>query len=116
MRIFVAGGLGFTGAALVQRLLDDGHQVNVEGTRLIVEETKRVGARKLVYCSTQGVHGHIADPPGDENSAIAPEDYYQVTKYRGEQVVREDAGDALEYTILRRTAEWYRSEGYLPAA
>ena len=27
MRILVTGGLGFTGAALTERLLDDGHQV-----------------------------------------------------------------------------------------
>ncbi len=63
--------------------------VNVEGTRYVCDAAREQGARKFVYCSTQGVHGHIADPPGDENSPIAPEDYYQYTKHEGEKVVNE---------------------------
>jgi len=34
-------------------------EVNVDGTRIVAEETLATGSRKLVYCSTQGVHGHI---------------------------------------------------------
>jgi nucleoside-diphosphate-sugar epimerase len=77
--------------------------VNVEGTRVVVEESVDAGVRKFVYCSTQGVHGHIEDPPGNEDSPIAPADYYQQTKYEGELEVRERAGD-MEYSILRPTA------------
>jgi 2-alkyl-3-oxoalkanoate reductase len=166
MRIFVTGGTGFTGAALVERLLRDGHdvvsldkqpglideelgragarlvygsitdrdlvaecstgaevvmhlaaafrevgvpddvykEVNVEGTRIVAEEALKAGARKLVYCSTQGVHGHIANPPGDETSPIAPADYYQQTKYEGELELKAFDATPLEYTILRPTA------------
>jgi nucleoside-diphosphate-sugar epimerase len=165
MKVFVTGGTGFTGAALVKRLLEDGHEVsvldkqpgiardelaglgaditlgsvtdrdlvargvagaevvihlaaafreigvpdsvykdvNVHGTRVVAEEAVRAGARKLVYCSTQGVHGHVANPPGDETSAIAPADYYQQTKYEGELVL-EDFRGRIEYTIIRPTA------------
>ena len=53
--------------------------VNVGGTRNLVDSALRAGARKFVYCSTQGVHGNVDAPPGDEKSAIAPEDYYQLT-------------------------------------
>ncbi|MFZ0257014.1 MAG: NAD-dependent epimerase/dehydratase family protein [Gammaproteobacteria bacterium] len=79
-------------------------EVNVEGTRIVVEEALKAGARKLVYCSTQGVHGHIETPPGDESSPIAPADYYQQTKYEGELVVQEYAKQGIEHVILRPTA------------
>ena len=166
MKIFVTGGTGFTGAALVERLLTDGHEVtvldnkpgliadklkaagaelhfgsitersdvakaigspevvfhlaaafretgapdslyksvNVDGTRIVLEESIRVGARKFVYCSTQGVHGHVGNPPGDENSPIAPADYYQQTKYEGELVLNEFKDKDIEFITLRPTA------------
>lgn len=165
MKVFVTGGTGFTGAALVSRLLRDGHvvtvldnkpgialarlkeegaeivigsvvdkeavvkctkgaevvmhlaaafretgapdslykSVNVDGTRVVVEEALNTGARKLVYCSTQGVHGNIDNPPGDETSPISPADYYQQTKYQGEEVVLRYT-EQIEITILRPTA------------
>ena len=166
MKVFVTGGTGFTGAALVQRLLKDRHEVsvldnkpglisaqleaagaelhsgsvtdtdqvaeairgaevvvhvaaafretgapdslyksvNVDGTRIVLDEAVKAGARKFVYCSTQGVHGHIENPPGDETSPIAPADYYQQSKYEGELEVREHAKGQIEFTIIRPTA------------
>jgi 2-alkyl-3-oxoalkanoate reductase len=166
MKICVTGGTGFTGAALVQRLLDDGHDVtaldkqpglaaaelekngakvifgsitdratvrncvvgaevvhhlaaafrevgvpdsiyydvNVAGTRIVTEEAIAAGARKIVYCSTQGVHGHIETPPGDESSPIAPADYYQQTKYEGELELQRLGPGKIEYTTIRPTA------------
>ena len=78
--------------------------VNVEGTRSLVEAAQRLGVRRFVYCSTQGVHGHVQNPPGNELSPIAPEDYYQLTKYEGEQVVREYVTRGLDAVIIRPTA------------
>ena len=165
MKVCVTGGTGFTGAALVERLLDLGHEVkvldknpgialdklkqkgaqiligsvtnrdevkasvtgcevvfhvaaafrelnvldsvyyeaNVEATCIVAEESINAGARKLIYCSTQGVHGHIDNPPGDEESPIEPEDYYQQTKYEGE-IALQEYKDQIEYCILRPTA------------
>ncbi len=78
--------------------------VNVDGTQITIEEAIAAGARKYVYCSTQGVHGNIDTPPGDETSPIAPEDHYQQSKYEGEEVVRECGDQRIEWTILRPTA------------
>lgn len=78
--------------------------VNVEGTRHVLEAARDHGVGKVVYCSTQGVHGHVDDPPGDENSPIEPEDYYQETKYEGELVCREFLEEGLDVTIVRPTA------------
>jgi nucleoside-diphosphate-sugar epimerase len=79
--------------------------VNVEGTRYLAEAARKAGVRKFVYCSTQGVHGHITNPPGDENSPISPEDYYQYTKYEGEKVINEIVSrTGFDATIVRPTA------------
>jgi nucleoside-diphosphate-sugar epimerase len=79
--------------------------VNVEGTRYLCEAAQRAGVRKFVYCSTQGVHGDIANPPGDENSPIAPADYYQYTKYEGEKVVNAIVqATGFDATTVRPTA------------
>jgi len=80
------------------------YDVNVGGTRIVLETAFRHKVKKFVYCSTQGVHGHIANPPGDENSPITPEDYYQETKYGGEVVVQEFIKKGMNATIIRPTA------------
>jgi nucleoside-diphosphate-sugar epimerase len=77
--------------------------VNVEGTRIVAEEALRAGVRRVVYCSTEGVHGHVVQPPGNEESPIAPEDYYQQTKWEGELAFREVMHEGLDGVILRPT-------------
>ena len=166
MRILVTGGTGFTGKALVRRLLDLGHEVvaldykeglktaelrdwgagviigsvtdtavvrramegvevvhhlaaafremnvpdtyywevNVQGTRNVLDEALRQGVRKLVYCSTCGVHGNIDHPPGGEDAPIQPADYYQRTKYEAEPLVRTFHQRGLPSAILRPAA------------
>ncbi len=78
--------------------------VNVEGTRNLVDAAFKSGVRRFVYCSTQGVHGDIKNPPGNESSLILPEDYYQLTKFEGEKVVQEYVGRGFDAVILRPTA------------
>jgi nucleoside-diphosphate-sugar epimerase len=78
--------------------------VNVDGTRIVAEEALRAGARRVVYCSTEGVHGHVVKPPADEEAPIAPQDYYQQTKWEGEIAFREIMKQGLDGVILRPTA------------
>src|SRR3954471_13376851 len=166
MRVLVTGGTGFTGTALVQRLLDEGHsvvaldykaglqsdalrsrgadvvigsvtdrdavsrsmkdvelvfhlaaafrelnvpnsfydEVNVGGTRVVLDAARNEGVRKFVYCSTCGVHGNVARPPANETAPIQPADYYQRTKYEAEPLVKREAGSAMETVILRPAA------------
>ncbi len=79
-------------------------ETNVEGTRRLLEVCEANGTPKIVYCSTQGVHGDIKNPPADENSPISPEDYYQQTKYEGEVVADEFIQKGMDISILRPTA------------
>ncbi len=80
------------------------HETNVGGTRSLLELCETHQVPKVVYCSTQGVHGDIKNPPGNEDSPIAPEDYYQQTKYEGELVAQEFIQKGMDITILRPTA------------
>jgi nucleoside-diphosphate-sugar epimerase len=166
MRILVTGGTGFTGKALVQRLLALGHEVvaldskeglktqelrdggaevvlgsvtdkdlvrramrgvevvhhlaaafremnvpdtfyqevNVGGTRNVLEAALAEGVRKVIYCSTCGVHGNVDHPPAGEDAPIQPADYYQRTKWEAEPVVRDFNQRGLETVILRPAA------------
>jgi dihydroflavonol-4-reductase len=63
--------------------------INVGGTRHVLEAAKAVGARRVVHCSTGGVHGHIAHPPANEEAPLAPGDVYQETKLEAETLARE---------------------------
>lgn len=166
MKILVTGGTGFTGKALVRRLLNDGHHVvaldfqeglktqelndwgaevvigtvtdkevvdrcmtgvdivhhlaaafrqlnvpnsyywdvNVQGTKNVLEAAHRQQVKKFVYCSTCGVHGNVDNPPGNEDSPINAADYYQQTKYEAEPIVKEYWQKGMETTILRPAA------------
>lgn len=63
--------------------------VNVDGTRHVLEGARAAGGRRVVHCSTGGVHGHITSPPADEDAPLAPGDVYQRTKLEAEQLAGE---------------------------
>lgn len=166
MKVLVTGGTGFTGKALVRRLLDENHEVvaldyqeglktqelrdwgaevvigtvtdrdvvrrvmqgvdivhhlaaafrelnvpnsyyedvNVGGTRIVLEEALAQNVKKFIYMSTCGVHGNIDNPPGGEEAPIKPADYYQQTKYEAEPIVNEFYRKGMKTVILRPAA------------
>lgn len=61
-------------------------EVHVDGTRLLLEAARTHGLRRVVHCSTIGVHGHISNPPADESTPHRPGDIYQETKSEGERL------------------------------
>ena len=80
--------------------------VHVRSTQLIVEEAlKNPNFKRLIHVSTMGVHGHIPDPPGSEESDFAPGDGYQRTKVQAEEWLREfTASTPFPFTIIRPCA------------
>lgn len=78
------------------------HLVNVGGTRHVLEAALRAGARRVVHCSTGGVHGHVVSPPADEEAPFNPGDVYQRTKLEAERLAREfGERNAIEVVVAR---------------
>lgn len=77
------------------------HDINVGGTDNVLAAARHHGLERVVHCSTGGVHGHIADPPCDEDGAIHPGDIYQTTKLEGERLVLKAAEDGQRVSVFR---------------
>lgn len=61
------------------------YNVHVLSTQLLAKAAlQESDFRRFVHVSTIGVHGHVENPPGDENCPIHPGDIYQETKLEGE--------------------------------
>ena len=58
--------------------------INVEGTRNVLEAGMKYGVRRIIHCSTIGVHGDVDFAPASEDSPFKPGDIYQTTKLEGE--------------------------------
>jgi dihydroflavonol-4-reductase len=78
--------------------------VNATAARTVVSAAAGAGARRVVHCSTVGVHGDVEHPPGDEDAPLRPGDVYQTTKLEGERLARETGAQlGIEVTIVRPT-------------
>jgi nucleoside-diphosphate-sugar epimerase len=85
--------------------------VNVQGTRNIVELAAEAGVKRFVHCSTIGVHGTIDSPPATEKAPLKPDDYYQFTKLKGEELCREIGQEkGLPVAIVRPAAIYGHEE------
>ncbi len=78
--------------------------VNVNGTRNVLEAAKAHGGIRVVNCSTCGVHGNVESPPAAETAPIAPADYYQLTKWEGEKIAMSYVEQGQWVTTLRPAA------------
>ncbi len=76
--------------------------VNAEAVVTLIECAKAAGVKRVVQCSTVGVHGDIEHPPANEDAPLRPGDVYQDTKVLGEQLGREAAArTGVELVIAR---------------
>jgi nucleoside-diphosphate-sugar epimerase len=76
--------------------------INTGAVRTVVEAAAAAGARRVVHCSTVGVHGDVEHPPADEDAPLKPGDIYQLTKLAGEQMAREfGQRRGIEITVAR---------------
>jgi nucleoside-diphosphate-sugar epimerase len=66
---------------------NDFFRINTEGTRTLIRAAKINKVKRIVFYSTVGVFGKIADFHGDEESSCNPLDAYAKSKYAAEQLV-----------------------------
>jgi dihydroflavonol-4-reductase len=78
--------------------------VNAVAVGRLIEAARAGGARRVVHCSTVGVHGDVEHPPADEDAPLRPGDVYQETKLEGERIARDAAAKTgVELVIARPT-------------
>lgn len=81
--------------------------VNAVGVGAIVEAAGDAAVRRVVHCSTVGVHGDVEHPPADENAPLRPGDIYQETKLEGERIGRAAAARAGVELVIARPSGIY---------
>jgi dihydroflavonol-4-reductase len=82
-------------------------QVNATAVGQIIEAAGRAGVRRVVHCSTVGVHGDIEHPPANEDAPLRPGDVYQVSKVEGEEIARAAAAASRVELIIARPSGIY---------
>lgn len=89
-------------AAQHEANVPDSHyfDVNVEGTRNMLDAAVAADASRFVHGSTIGVFGMGRNGPVTEGTALDPDNIYGVTKLEGEKVVR-GYSDRLAIPIVR---------------
>jgi nucleoside-diphosphate-sugar epimerase len=76
--------------------------VNATAVGMLVSAAADAGVRRVVHCSTVGVHGDVERPPANEDAPLRPGDVYQETKVDGERLARDAAAASkIEVTIVR---------------
>ncbi len=77
-------------------------EVNVDGTRNVLEAATDAGVDRVVVASTSEVYGDAPDPPYDETDETAPKTDYAVAKLADERFARAYQNEyGLDYTIVR---------------
>ncbi|NOT00696.1 MAG: NAD-dependent epimerase/dehydratase family protein [Phycisphaerales bacterium] len=75
--------------------------VNVGGTRNVIDAAKHHRVQRVVYCSTIGVHGDVGRAPVDETAPFNPGDIYQATKVEAELLAADAFAKGLPGVIFR---------------
>jgi nucleoside-diphosphate-sugar epimerase len=65
--------------------------VNARAVADLVDAAAAAHVRRLVHCSTVGVHGDVERPPAAEDAPLRPGDEYQRSKLEGERLGRDAA-------------------------
>ncbi len=89
------------------------YQVNVEGTKNVMNACVGTGVERFVYCSTTEVIGPVRFPPGNEDTELLPQFDYSKSKVMAEKAIRDITKDTdLSHIILRPTGVMGEGDTY----
>ena len=83
------------------------YRVNVEGTKIILEEARRAGVERAVYTSTVSTIGLPRQGLGTEETEVQPKHlmgHYKKSKYMGEQAALAAADNGLPVVVVNPAA------------
>jgi nucleoside-diphosphate-sugar epimerase len=86
---------------------DDYAAINAGAVAALVEAGAAAGVRRVVHCSTVGVHGDVEHPPASEDAPLKPGDEYQRSKLDGERLGREAAARTRTELVIARPSGIY---------
>jgi len=76
------------------------YEVNVEGTRTLLDAAQQAGVKRFIHGSTIGVYGEIKVGVANEASPLNPVNIYGKTKLEGEQLALQYA-EQMAVTVIR---------------
>jgi nucleoside-diphosphate-sugar epimerase len=75
-------------------------EINVSGTKKVVNAAKKTNIKKLIFMSTTGVYGFTKDTI-NEKSKVRPENNYEKSKVHGERIVLNAASEKMQVCVVR---------------
>lgn len=83
------------------------HQVNAIAVGQLIDAASRSGVKRVVHCSTVGVHGDVGHAPANEDAPFNPGDVYQDSKVEGERIALEAAARTGVEVVIARPSGIY---------
>lgn len=83
------------------------HQVNATAVGQLIDAAATAGVRRVVHCSTVGVHGDVGRAAVSEDAPFRPGDVYQDSKVAGERLALEAAARTGIDVVIARPSGIY---------
>ncbi len=77
--------------------------VNTDSVTYVLDAARKHGVRRVVHCSTCGVHGDVRELPANEETPYNPGDIYQRSKLEGELLAQAAMRAGAPVSVVRPT-------------